>query len=237
MFNLKNEMNSMIPEIHQIVERFITSSPQTYETFGKDVEVPVVDYLLSELKKRTNITNYKKAAHKNDFPELAIEIEVGNKKQWIAIDVKSSNHSAYKKGKWIKNNSPGNDLGSFKTLPEHIEKYGGENIHYLWVHYNFNEEVQELVKVEFDSFYRFIGETKGIIKYRISDGKIRPRLYSQKPFYENFIQFERAFAKGKIERSKKNIVREFIELKKSGVPLDDFFSEIRETVKECESKD
>lgn len=211
--NLQRTIESHLPQVQQEVERFVTLNKCDYETFGKQVEDPAADILVKLLHQKGLIKSSRRATHKNEFPDLRVV------EQWngtpIAIDVKASNHSGMKAGLWAKNTSPANDLGTFKTLPEHVAEWGGENIYFLWVHYNFTDVKQEIVKVEFAPFYRFVGmNPEGLLKYRISDGKIRPRTYLQEPFFENFKEFKKVLERTDCHRSEKIILREY-----SALPL------------------
>lgn len=208
MNNLKEQVVSLLPILESNIKKFVAQTSHGYETFGKEVETPCVESLLRELKRRNLINDFKIASHKNEFPDLAV-VETKEGKN-IAIDVKSSNHSTMKAGMWRKSNTPANDLGTFKTLPEHVEEWGGENIYFLWVHYNFTDEKREIVKIEFDNFYKFVGVNKeNLLKYRIADGKIRPKTYSQKAFFNNYSDFYKLFEKTNVARKEKIIMREF----------------------------
>ena len=202
------QVRSVIPAVEQRLRNFVENSSCGYETFGKEVETPAINILLQELENKNLIYSPKLASNKNEFPDLGAIKNAGNVN--VAIDVKSSNHSGIKKGVWTKQTTPANDLGTFKTLPEHFKEWGGENIYFLWVHYDFTPTKREIVKVEFDSFYRFVGlNSDNRIKYRISDGKIRPRTYLQQPFFHNFNEFYDCLKITEAHRSEKIIFREY----------------------------
>ena len=66
---------------------------------------------------------------------------------------------------YVKNSE--NDMGTLSEWPRKIAKFGGENIYYIFVIYNFNDKTKEVLDVVVAPFYQFIGlNSDGLLKYR-----------------------------------------------------------------------
>ena len=183
MINIKDEIQDVLNKLVLPCVKDKFTNNINYETFGKDVESP----LIQELIKRLGEKGFKEfiiAPDKNAFPDLEITDPHGTR---YAIDIKSVNHSKREKGKWGKQGSPGNDLGSFDKLKEVHTTYDPENVFFAFVHYNYNDRCPgEVLNIELDNHYAFFGKNKdGFIKYRLGDGKVRPKTFKQKSFFED----------------------------------------------------
>ncbi|HEX8491268.1 MAG TPA: hypothetical protein VF658_00360 [Pyrinomonadaceae bacterium] len=150
---------------------------------------------------------YRVARNKNDFPDLTLFRHFD-----IAVEVKAGNRSEYndKAGRWVACNNSNNDLGTLNSWPDKIKQFGGENIYFLFIEYNFTNERQEIIDIKIDRFYRFIGLNEvGLLSYREKDGNLRPKNFDVKPPIETFEQFQSLFQPTVIYRSK-NIIRKHI---------------------------
>lgn len=208
--NFEKTICALLLSVQQDIKTFINAAACSYETFGKIVENSAVESLVKQLYTKNIIVEHRTAAHKNEFPDLRVKLTCG---RWVAIDVKASNHSGYKKGEWKPVKKPANDLATFKTLPSKLDEWGEDNIYFLWVHYDFTDKKQVVLPCEFAPFYTFVGKNKkGLIEYRISDGKLRPRGFDQAPRFNTFEEFEVAFRQTSLARKERIILREFEEL-------------------------
>lgn len=191
-----------------------------YTTFGSDIE----DYISEELEKifdEKGYTKHRRAKNKNEFPDFTLETDPK-----IAIDYKSGNTVKKANGIWIKCNNSNNDLGTMNEWPNKIAKFK-DKIYYVFVIYKIKEDEREIIDVQIDFFYKFIGiGSKGLLKYRKKDGNLRPKDFYKKPQIKNFEEFKSLFEKTKIYRAK-SIIRQHIET----VPLKErkaFLKELEE---------
>lgn len=97
-------------------------------------------------------------------------------------------------------------MGTLNEWPNKLKKFKGENIYYIFVTYNFNDTIKEILNVEIAPFYHFLGvNSDGFLKYREKDGNLRPKDFGTKPPIETLKQFEQLFNKTIIYRSKRII--------------------------------
>jgi hypothetical protein len=187
------------------ISRLMTKRKFAYETFGKDIEMDVV--ALIEKKFCDNGHNqFRRALNKNDFPELTVILSDGQ----LAIDIKAGNHCKKKGTKWCSCSNSNNDLGTIRSWPEKLRKFGGENIYFVFVEYCINDTTHELRKITIAPFYMFLDvNSSGLLKYREKDGHLRPRNFNAKPVITSMAKFNALFRTTEIQRSK-NIMRQHI---------------------------
>ncbi|TSA45737.1 hypothetical protein D4R51_01355 [bacterium] len=179
----------------------------SYRTFGTEIEESISEELIRIFKEEGLIkreSDFKIAPDKNHFPDF--ELNTSGKRIAIAIEYKSGNRNKISKGKWVKASNSNNDLGTFYSWPRKIKKFGGENIFYIFIVYNINQEEKEIEDVQIDHFYKFVGIQKnGLLKYREKDGNLRPRNFYEKSPLKTFEDFKGLFRKTLIYRSKRII--------------------------------
>jgi len=187
------------------LRKVITSGSFNYRTFGTDVETHISDVLVKNFKKAGLVKNnndYSLAPDKNYFPDLELKIIP------LAIEYKSGNRSKLSKGRWVSTNNSNNDMGTFNSWPGKIQKFGGDNIFYVFIIYNFNDQSKEIIDVQIDPFYKFIGlNNKRLLKYREKDGNLRPKDFFQRPLIKDFDRFRNLFNRTIKFRSKRIITK------------------------------
>ena len=183
------------------LRRVIKNGNFNYRTFGTAIENYLSDILIRIFKKNSLIkssNDYILAPDKNYFPDFELKTNPS-----IAIEYKSGNSSKLLKGKWITCKNSNNDMGTLSVWPAKLKKFGGENIYYIFVIYNFNDKVKEIVDVQIALFYKFIGLNKaGFLKYREKDGNLRPRDFYEEQPIKTFNQFQNLLNKTIVYRSK-----------------------------------
>lgn len=154
-----------------------------------------------------NLKPYRRARNKNDFPDLTLFRQFD-----IAVEVKAGNRSEYndKTKDWLVCNNSNNDLGTLNSWPDKIKQFGGENIYFVFIEYDFTNKRQEIVDIKIDHFYRFVGMNEvGLLSYREKDGNLRPKNFDAPPPIETFEQFRSLLRPTVIYRSK-NIIQKHI---------------------------
>lgn len=182
----------------------VASGSFNYRTFGTDVENHISDVLVNNFKKAGLIKgdgDYFLAPDKNHFPDLELKITS------LAIEYKSGNRSKLSKGRWVITNNSNNDMGTFNSWPGKIKKFGGNNIFYIFVVYNFNDQSKEIIDVQIAPFYEFIGLNNKGLKYREKDGNLRPKDFFKQPLIKSFDQFRKLFNTTNKFRSKRIITK------------------------------
>ncbi len=97
-------------------------------------------------------------------------------------------------------------MGTLSDWPKKINRFGGENIYYIFVIYSFDEETKQVQSIEIAPFYEFLGFNKArFLKYREKDGNLRPRDFDAKPPIKTLEQFEKLLEKTVIYRSRRVI--------------------------------
>jgi len=175
-----------------------------YRTFGTNIE----DYLSPEVIKIfrkggfiKKESDYVEAPNKNHFPDFELKTTSS-----LALDFKSGNRSRKTGNRWVSTNNSNNDLGTLNSWPKKIGKFGGDNIYFLFIIYNINNKKREILDIQIDPFYKFLGLTKtGVIKYREKDGNLRPRDFYKEPLITSKSQFCSLFKKTIMYRSEKII--------------------------------
>ncbi len=186
------------------LKRVIIAGNFDYRTFGTAIEEYLTDIIVGIFKKANFIKNdrdYIVAPHKNYFPDFELKTAPP-----IAIEFKSGNKSQNRKGKWVTVKNSENDMGTLNDWPKRIKKFGGKNIYYIFVIYNFNDKTKQVQNIEVAPFYGFLGINKaGSLKYREKDGNLRPKDFDVEPPIKTLEQFEKLFKKTVVYRSKRII--------------------------------
>lgn len=191
-------------EILNRLKAIIKTNKFSYRTFGTDIEEHLSDILIDIFRRNGFIvdnSDYKLAPHKNYFPDFELKSSPP-----FAVEFKSGNKSQLRGGKWIPVKNSENDMGTISEWPKKIKKFGGDNIFYIFVIYNFNDKTKEILKIETAPFYRFLGLNKdGLLKYREKDGNLRPKDFDISSPITTFSQFNELLKKTIAYRSKRII--------------------------------
>lgn len=191
-------------KILNYLKKVVENKDFNYRTFGAAIEehlAAVVINLFKEGKFIESENDYAVALDKNYFPDFELKT-----KNPIAIEFKSGNVNQIRDGKWVTVKNSENDMGTLNMWPSKIAKFGGENIYYIFVLYNFSEKKKEVLRVDIAPFYQFIGLSGGkVLKYREKDGNLRPRDFDIEPPIKTLKQFEDLFEKTVVYRSKRII--------------------------------
>ncbi|RZD16700.1 MAG: hypothetical protein EVJ46_00210 [Candidatus Acididesulfobacter guangdongensis] len=183
-----------------------------YRTFGTEIEDYVVDILVKILKEAGFINSeddYNVAKDKNEFPDFTLNTTTPK----LALEFKSGNLSKKSDGKWVKCNNSNNDMGTLNKWEEKLSQFGGDNIYYIFIIYNFNDNVKEISDIQIEPFYKFIGINRdGTLKYREKDGNLRPKNFDEPSPITNLSIFEKLLGKTKIYRSKRIIKKHVKEI-------------------------
>lgn len=201
-------------KIFTYLKKIVGSKDFSYRTFGTAIEEHLTDAIVKILTEgdfiKTN-SDYSVSPNKNYFPDFELKT-----KPSLAIEFKSGNRSQYRGEKWVKVKNSENDMGTLNEWPKKIEKFGGDNIYYIFVIYNFSDKDKEVLSVEVAPFYQFIGINKGkVLKYREKDGNLRPRDFDIEPPIKTLKQFMELLNKTIIYRSKRIIKRHRSIIKKA----------------------
>ena len=106
-------------------------------------------------------------------------------------------------------------MGTLSEWPQKIKKFGGYNIYYIFVIYNFNDKVKEVLNIKIAPFYQFIGLNKDrVLKYREKDGNLRPKDFDIDSPIKTLGQFEELLNKTIVYRSRRIIKRHRLIIKK-----------------------
>lgn len=196
------------------LKKIVAGKDFGYRTFGTAIEEHLTDAIVKILTEGGFIKNnsdYSASPNKNYFPDFELKTRPP-----LAIEFKSGNRSQYRNGKWVRVKNSENDMGTLKEWPKKIEKFGGDNICYVSVIYNFNDTAKEVLSVKVAPFYQFIGINKGkVLKYREKDGNLRPRDFDVVPPIKTLEQFMELMNKTIVYRSKRIIKRHRLIIKKA----------------------
>ena len=175
-----------------------------YRTFGTDIEKHLSNIIIDIFEKSGFIRSSKDyivAPHKNYFPDFELKTAPP-----IAIEFKSGNKCQNRQGKWVAVKNSENDMGTLSEWPKRINKFGGKNIYYIFIIYNFNEKTKQVQNIEVAPFYEFLGLNKAkVLKYREKDGNLRPKDFDAKPPIKTLQQFEQLLNRTVVYRSKRII--------------------------------
>lgn len=179
---------------HELRKHLITDLRQnsyTYRTYGTDVEKPIFFYIQSLLSDLP--VEVREAKNKNEFPDIQIYYKG---KEFLGIDIKAANRlKRDNKGSWKPAARSANDLANFDSVQGKLDKWGGENIWFIYVEYSARPEVQDIVRTVFDKFYKFVGQmSDGLMSYRKKDGKIRPKKFDEPSPYPTLESFQAGLA-------------------------------------------
>lgn len=194
-------------EIRDYLQDVVSKNDFNYRTFGTEIEDYVTKKLVEIFKRGGFIKSekdFKIASNKNEFPDFTLKCSDSH----LAIEIKSGNHSKISGGSWTSCKNSNNDMGTLNVWQEKLEKFGGENIYYLFIEYNFNDTVERIVDVKVGPFYNFLGLNKqGLLRYREKDGNLRPKDFDADSPIRSFQQFQNLFSKTIIFRSKRIIIK------------------------------
>ena len=205
-------------EILSYLKKVIGGRDFNYRTFGTAIEEHLVAVLIKIFEDAGFIkskSDYAVAPHKNYFPDFELKTSPP-----IAIEFKSGNRSQNRLGKWVKVKNSENDMGTLSEWPKRVKRFGGDNIYYIFVIYNFDDKTKEVLSIEVAPFYKFVGINKDkLLKYREKDGNLRPKDFDAESPVKTFKQFKELFSKTKVYRSKRIIKKHRLIIKKVGNDL------------------
>jgi len=181
----------------------IRKNPQvgwTYKEFGKQVEEPIIKFLLQQkLLHRGYYTD--QSANKNEIPDIIDEFY----NEPIFIDIKAGNVVQYSNGRRVTN--PNQDLSTtFRWQDETLKRFKGENCYFIEVRYHHleNEDLY-VVDCKIDKFYNFVGKTPdGLISTRRRN--VRTKSWSSPSQYSSALEFEKLLSKTISNSIKKDII-------------------------------
>ena len=144
-------------KLEKFLNDTIRKNPQvgwTYKEFGKQVEQPIIDFLLQQ-KLLKNGYYIDQSANKNEIPDIIDEFY----NEPIFIDIKAGNVVQYSNGRRVTN--PNQDLSTtFRWQDETLKRFKGENCYFIEVRYHHREnEDLYVVDCKIDKFYNFVGKT------------------------------------------------------------------------------
>lgn len=181
------------------LKKVIKGRDFSYKTFGTDIEDYLIDEIIEILKGKNLVKNsndFHRAENKNEFPDLKIISP-----DLLALEVKSGNHSRKKGNKWITCKNSNNDMGTLNSWQAKIKKFGGQNIYYVFVEYNFNTK-KEILDIKIAPFYEFLALNRdGLLRYREKDGNLRPKDFNKVSTIKSLGQFQSLFKKTEVYRS------------------------------------
>ena len=205
--NKNKIIHSIISSKKRIIlhlQKTIETHDFDYKTFGTAIEDFVLDEIIKILTEEKIISNkddFKRAENKNEFPDLRII-----KPCLLALEVKSGNHSRKNGREWVVCKNSNNDMGTLNTWAKKIKEFGGENIYYIFIEYNFNDSVKKILDVKVNPFYEFLTHNESrILRYREKDGNLRPKNFDSPPKILSAKEFEGLLLKTRWYRSSRII--------------------------------
>ncbi len=209
---------SVDKEILSYIKNVVNGRDFNYRTFGTEIEEYLVAAIIKVFEDAGFIkskADYAVAPHKNYFPDFELKTSPP-----IAIEFKSGNRSQNRNGKWIRVKNSENDMGTLSEWPKRIKRFGGDNIYYIFVIYNFDDRTKDVLSVKIAPFYKFAGVNKDkLLKYREKDGNLRPKDFDADSPIKTFKQFKDLFNKTILYRSKRIIKKHRLIIKKIGKDL------------------
>jgi len=192
------------PRIIVELRQVIAKNKFDYRTFGTSIENYLFDIAILILKEKKLITDsnqFKRAKDKNEFPDLTIKTSPA-----MALEAKAGNKSKLSDGKWESCKNSANDLGTLNSWDKKLTEFNGDNIFFVFIEYNFTDQIEEIVDVKIEPFYKFIGMNRvGLLSYREKDGNLRPKDFDEDSPIKTFDQFMSLLKKTDIYRSKRII--------------------------------
>jgi len=145
------------------------------------------------------------------WPRLAaFQLAAGDTSIPLAIEYKCGNIARIVDGKSVPCKNSENDMGTLNSWDKKLNKFGGDNIYYVFVIYHFDDSIKKVIGVEIDSFYKFLDINKnGVLKYREKDGNLRPRDFYSPSKIQTLQQFNGLAKKTERYRSMRIIKKHF----------------------------
>lgn len=203
--NCKEYLINSRKEIQNYLQDVVSSNDFNYRTFGTAIEDYVTKKLVEIFKRGGFIKSdedFKVASNKNEFPDFALKC----KDFHLAIEIKSGNHSKKSGDRWTTCKNSNNDMGTLNLWQDKLEKFGGDNIYYLFIEYNFNDTEEKIIDVKVGPFFNFLGlNRQGLLKYREKDGNLRPKDFDADSPIKSYQQFQSLFTETIVFRSKRII--------------------------------
>ena len=192
-------------DINSVVTAVMESRTFSYETFGKEIEPFVLDSLI-EVFNKSGQKKLRKAKNKNEFPDLTVTLSDG----LLAADIKTGNHFKKSNGRWVSCNNSNNDLGTIRSWPDKLQKFGGDNIFFIFVEYSITDTLHQVEEIRIAPFYKFLDiSSHGLLKYRKKDGNLRPKDFDAPSPIDSVEKFTVLLKATEIERAK-SIIEEHI---------------------------
>lgn len=195
---LQNKRQDIVRELKKI----IIEHKFNYKTFGVEIEDYLFNIVTKILRDDMPVDNnlYRRAKDKNEFPDLTIYVSPK-----LALEAKSGNRSKLVSGTWKKCNNSANDLGTINSWDKKILDFGGDNIYFIFIEYNFTDKIEEIIDVKIEPFYKFIGlNSDNLLSYREKDGNLRPKNFDEKSpvnslnEFLNLLPATRAYRSGRV---------------------------------------
>tara|TARA_B100001250_G_C19756328_1_gene770269 strand:+ start:625 stop:1314 length:690 start_codon:yes stop_codon:yes gene_type:complete len=180
----QNKMNYLTDFLNQKIKDN-PSVGWTYKEFGKQVEQPIIEFLLMcELLDSNNFTD--QSANKNEIPDI-----IDNQyNEPIFVDIKAGNIVQYATGKKVTN--PNQDLSTtFRWHQETLRRFKGENCYFIEIKYHHLQgENLYVTESNIDKFYHFVGKTPdGFISTRRRN--VRTKSWSSPSKFSSSADFEK----------------------------------------------
>lgn len=183
------------------LSKIVNTEKVNYRTFGTDVEDYILEEVVNILREAGVKGKIERAETKNDFPDLTVFITPK-----LALELKAGSRYRFsrKMKKWGKCINSNNDLGTLSSWPKHLDEFGGENIYFIFIEYDFHEEPKKILDIRIGPFYELIGKNKaGFLSYREGDGKLRPRNFDAGQQIHSTDEFKDLLPKTAVYRSKR----------------------------------
>jgi len=191
-------------ELLGYLDSVVAKTKFNYRTFGTEIEDFVIDELIDIFKKDGFIKSkkdYRRAKNKNEFPDFVLCSDPN-----LATEIKSGSHSKKQRNAWVSCRNSNNDMGTLNKWPEKLKEFGGNNIYYIFIEYDFRDDNQKIVDVKIAPFYKFLAlNSDGVLRYREKDGNLRPKDFNQESLINSLEQFSELLIRTHIYRSKRII--------------------------------
>lgn len=200
-----NILLSAREDITKDLQEIIKIHQFSYINFGTAIEPYIKDKLVEVYQEAGVIKNpedYKVAKDKNEFPDFTLLCSIPQ----LALEFKSGNHSKLRNNRWVKCKNSENDMGTLNEWPKKLRKFGGENIFYLFIEYDFTDRWEKIIDVKISPFYEFLDlNSAGLLRYREKDGNLRPKGFDAESPVKSLEQFQKLLPLTAIYRSKRII--------------------------------